>query len=61
MPGDPGLDGGSLPDPSRGQVHLGLGEAGFASDLVHPLPAHTHHLGDLGDAHQVIGHDPRIT
>lgn len=53
----PRLDGRTKPNASYGEAGFGRREVGVGLDeLVGALLRDTEHLGDLGDAHQVVGH-----
>ena len=58
MPAHPCLDGGAFPDSARRQVSLRNWEIRVVvRELVHALPRHSEHSGNLADADQVASHD----
>ena len=54
---EPLLDRRAEPDTSGRKHSLRFGEIGFALDeLVHPLPGHSEHFGDLSNTHKLLAH-----
>lgn len=51
----PSLDVGPLPDTAASELGLGLGEHGIGlHELVNTLARQPEHLGDLGDADEMV-------